>query len=73
MTKITRKQESQYSYQTKQTLKQRAQKKVKRTLYNDKIIKEESFTLIKIYAPNIGSPKHIKQEQMRREKLTGIQ
>ena len=35
---MTRKQESPYSYQTKQTLKQRAYKKVKRTLYNDKII-----------------------------------
>ena len=59
---MTRKRESQYSYQTL-NFKAKTIKKDKEGHY--KMIKgsiqEEDFTLINIYAPNIGAPKYIKQ------------
>ena len=61
-TEMTRKQELQYSYQTKIDFKTKAIKKDKEGHYV--MVKgsiQEDFTPINIYAPNIGAPKYIKQ------------
>ena len=54
----TGKQELQYSYQTKQTLKQRKINKDKEGHYLmvKGSIQEENITIINIYSPNIGHP-----------------
>ena len=60
---MARKQGQQYSYQTKQTLKQRPLIKDKEGHYImiKGSIQEEDVTHINIYAPNIGALKYIKQ------------
>ena len=56
------KQELQYSYQPKQTLKQDHKDRQRRTLFNDKgSIQEQDITIISIYAPNIEAPRYIQQ------------
>ena len=51
-----------YLYQTKKTLRQRLQEETKRSFYNKKgSIQQRNITLANIYAPNTGTPKHIKQ------------
>ena len=53
--------ELQYSYETKQTLKQRPQER-QRTLFNDKRINpRRGYYIENIYAPNIGTLKYIQQ------------
>ena len=53
--------ELQYSYETKQTLKQRPQE-IQRTLFNDKRINpRRGYYIDNIYSPNIGTLKYIQQ------------
>ena len=57
----TGKQDLQYSYQTKQTLKQDHKESQKRTLMVKRPIQEEDITIINIYVPNIGAPRYLQQ------------
>ena len=60
-TEMTRRQESQYSYQTKQTLTKAIKKDGKgHHMMIKGPIQEEDFTLVNIYTPNIGAPKYIR-------------
>ena len=50
----------QYTYQTKQTLKQRLKRdKEGHNIITKGSIQEEDITIVSIYAPNIGAPQNI--------------
>ena len=55
-----RKQESQYSYQIKQTLKAVKRDKARHYIMIKGSIQKEDIT-INIYAPNIGAPQYVRQ------------
>ena len=57
---MTGKQELQYSYQTKQTLKRNKDKEGHYLMIKGSI-QGEDVTIINIYAPNIGAPRYIQQ------------
>ena len=56
-----RKQESQYSYQIKQTLKAVKKDKEGHYIMIKGSIQEEDITIINIYAPNIAAPQYVGQ------------
>ena len=59
---MTGKQELQYSYQTKQTLKQKTKKdKEGHYLMIKGSIQEEDVTIVNIYGPKTGAPRYIQQ------------
>ena len=60
-----RRQESQYSYQIKQTLKQAVKRdKDGHYIMIKESIQEEDIANINIYAPNIGAPQYVRQMLM---------